>query len=342
MKFLICYTEIMKNILKYGIIALVGVAVFVAALGLTGFNSDEKNVDVESSNGVIVEKTTSEEHQNIICFGERTFHQFNEQDPGGYSYSILVFDITNSDEIEGYMKYYPYGTDSGVGSFSGTYNMETSIIQGAMSAYGEGASYVDARIWRLEEGRLVHGYHKDELLGLEPDYSDLSVIVWSTEYPNLEVDCAQVKAWESELHAKWDSFYDATDVERLGDILSGAIPVDASSVTERYVDLDSNWKTEETFFYIDHSDYCDATGCTLLIVNKDNSIMQTITSVRTPIYASVYEQSRKWRDIVIQTDEGYRLLQHNGTSFSLDFDSTSLLSERDVTWHPERYFPAIR
>jgi len=280
--------------------------------------------------------------KSVLCFGSRTHHRFDEQDPGGYGYNLLQFDISTPDDVEGAMRYYPYGTDSNVSSFTeGQYYPESGIVTAQVNAYGEGTSYVNPQIWKIGEGELISGYTSRQLAAGQEDFSDLDSVIWNEDYATPEVDCETLDVWEKEMYdIRGNYTNDASDTDRLTAILGVESISSDTTVTERYIDADMNWETEETMFYLEGPEYCSSEGCTLIFVNKDNTIINTYTGTSTPVYMSVYdtESQRGWRDIIVWNDGSYRLLQHDGKSYPKNSALAPFIAEREVEWRPNKYY----
>jgi hypothetical protein len=101
-----------------------------------------------------------------------------------------------------------------------------------------------------------------------------------------------------------------------------------------------DWQTEETLFYLQSLDYCKGDEYTVLLVNKDNQIINTFKFIKKPIYITSFdtESSPQWRDLVIWSDGSYRLVQHNGNVYPSNLSLPPTISEQDILWSPEKYF----
>ncbi len=281
--------------------------------------------------------------EKLLCFGDRSFHQYFDNDSGGYSYSILVLDISNPEFVEGYSRYHPYGTDSGVSSILGTYDKENEVIRATESSYGEGTSYTNSQIWKFQDNTLISGYTEAQLGGNIEDYENLDEVIWNTDFPEKPIDCSQVDEWLDEMYLQWES-YSSTEkndqdmYDRIAVIMDNPRLQETTTVTEKYIDADSNWETQEYLFFLEGPDYCGSGGCTVVMVNGDDQVINRFTVTRKPILMQNYEKSNQWKDIVVWSDGSYRLLEHTDSGYPTNPSMAPKLSDRDVEWHPEKYF----
>jgi hypothetical protein len=135
----------LKNILIIcvGVIALI-VIFRIVTLNIIQNDSYPKHADGTITQGI------SEEKNRLYCFGKREFFTYDKEDIGGYSTSIFVLDIADEENVQGYIRHYPYTTDSYVGSIKGNYNTATGIIQADISAYAEKMLFNEREIWKIE------------------------------------------------------------------------------------------------------------------------------------------------------------------------------------------------
>ncbi len=300
-----------------------------------------KNTEVVPRGLNISHVEETEKNENIFCFGDRSFHQYYEDDPGGYSYSMLVFDISNPESVEGYSRYHPYGTDSGVSSIQGVYDKETKTITAITSSYGEGMYHSNSRIWKLEEGSIISGYTEAQLGGKIVSYENLDDVIWNTDYPESAIDCSLVDEWLNEMYTQWESFNDFDEDEmynRISSIMNDSDLRDTTTATGKYIDADSNWETEEYLFFLEGPDYCGSGGCTMVLIDSSDRILTKFTVTRKPILIENYREPNIWKDIVVWSNGSYRLLQHDGNTYPSNPSLAPKLSVRDVEWHPENFF----
>lgn len=286
-------------------------------------------------------KTSRSFDENMLCYGEKTLVDYGQPEfPSGYSYSMLVFDISDPQNVEGYARYYPYGTDSNVGSIKGTYDADTNIIKAVSSSYGEGMTYDHSQIWRVEDDMLISGYLESQMEGdLVVDFDNFEDLTWNTENPQKRISCDQLDTWLDDVYAQWNEYDAEVDYERIARIMED--PDLTSGVTSKMTDLDNNWETEETIFYLGASDYCGTGGCTMIVVDKNDTILDKFTVTRKPILVNNTMVENTWKDLVVWSDNSYRLLKHTTGGYPSNPSLETKLSERDVEWHPEKYFTVM-
>lgn len=296
----------------------------------------EKNTYIEEDDELMVETPTIEK-DGILCFGERTKSEFSREGSIEYNYSMLVLDISNPENVQGYVRYYPYGTDSGVSSIKGTYNQENRIIRATLSSYGEGMNYEDNRIWKFENKQLISGYTKAQMGGSLESYKNLDEVIWNTDNPEKNIECSAVDTWLDEVYAQYE-YPEDIDYDRISKILNDEDIDENTKITERYLDADNNWETEETLIFIESPAYCGSGGCTMILVNEKDEIITKFTVTRKPVLIGNNIEKKEWTDLVVWSDGSYRLLQHDGKTYPSNPSLAQKLSERDVEWHPEKYF----
>lgn len=318
----------MNKTIKTILIALGVILVAIALAGMYKFNylanKDSYDVDENKKEVQQVEVETEKQNKELgqKCFLKKTPAPEGSWGKGEFSYDFIKLNIEDK-KVTGFFKYYPYGTDSQVGSFSG----ETlSKLSG--KAYGEGSIYTVNPKYSLTEK------------GLDTGYGEVVPEVSCDEFSKEE------KKFTKDRLRYFSGPKSVEDLSKLPDVKEQKLSQKELNEIKFYqtgVDLDNNYKTEEYLIYPMNMYFCGSGGCHLYITNKDGKVLSQMTVTKLPIYGEITDieniKKGKWETLYVWSDGSMRKMVPDANGkYPTNPSMQEKVSLEELQNHPEKYY----
>lgn len=249
-----------------------------------------------------------------------------------YNYEFTAFSLNDNQVSGGVFYYYPYGTDSQQGSFTGTYTKTNNTILITGYAWGEGDLYSITHTYTITKDSLILDTNTGDELALSIP----------------RIDCSSYDTTLKQFHGdKLNSTINTTDTTRLQkipdiarDIKNGTITIDDIQFSEIAVDLDNNYETSEYLLYPVGMNFCGSGGCNLYITNEVGVLLSKMTVVETPIYITKTTSKtpkNTWNNLYVWSNGAYRTMVFNGKNYPTNPSTQPTISSSDIENHPELY-----
>jgi len=267
----------------------------------------------------------------LWCFAEKTKAMINTEEDN-FNYHFIQLKVNPDKTVVGWYLSSPYGTDSGRGHLSGTYDVEKVEMRLESDAYGEGMRFSNDIIYPVtNEGLSLGNTNADNSPAiLEKVECDAFDLLWNSYSKDI---------------LKYS--LNTTDRSRLlkvkGLDLTSA-QLKEVRFLEKMVDLDHDYKTEEYLLYIMDPMLCGTGGCNLLIIDGNGKILSETSVTKLPIYTDIVTSEelqtaqKSWSTLYVWSNGSYRKITHDGTKYLSNASDGETISEDDIMFHPEKYF----
>ncbi|QTD36589.1 hypothetical protein JL193_10585 [Polaribacter batillariae] len=289
-------------------------------------NDGNDVVNKEEKTTVNQNETETKSDHKTWCFAKKT-KGMNDNS----NFEFIHLEHTSGDNVEGYFRSAPSGTDGSVGTLKGKWNANKQQFVLTANYVAEGEEYSEQRTYTIKDDLLDLGYE----------------IVTGKKAVLPVVSCEQFGSLYNEYQSElMKASINTTDRSRLKKVLVQndytEDEMNKISFLERYVELDQDYSTAEYLLYVMDPMFCGTGGCTLYVVNEDGKVLSATSVARPPVYISVSDMQQEankkgeWKDIYVYSEGMRRLVAKNGKYP----DNASLqpeVSEKELQSVPTQY-----